>query len=157
MRTPGIVPLDPLPDRRFCLCEAMKAMLPNALLFQTAEESLDNPVLLGGIGGLELLGQPVVATSRPKPPALEDQPVVAAHHRGFAGGPQSSKASDAGLLDGSFGLLRSTPQSELLAHQFPIVTVDHPNQVGPKMPYELALRMKKPWRSVTLLPSHGCR
>jgi hypothetical protein len=112
MRTPVIVPLDPLPDRRFCLCEAMKAMLPDTLLFQAPEESLDDPVLLGGIGGDELLPQPVVPTSRPEPPALEDQPVVAPHHRGFAGRPQGSKAGDTGLLDGSFGLLRSTPQSQ---------------------------------------------
>ncbi len=109
----------------------MKAMLPNALLFQATKKSLDDPVLLRGVRGDEPLRQSVVPTSCPKPPALEDQPVVAAHHRGLAGRPQGAKAGNTGLLDRSLGFPGPTAQRKLPTQKFPIVTVDHPDQVGP--------------------------
>jgi hypothetical protein len=60
------VPLDPLTDGRLGLREAIKAMLPDTLLLQTAEESLDNPVLLRCVRRDELLRQPIVPTGSPE-------------------------------------------------------------------------------------------
>src|SRR4029434_8012531 len=77
-----VVPTDPRAQLSPGVLEADEAVLPDALLFQAAEEALDHPVLLRRVGRDELLREPIVTTRRPKAPALIDQPVVGADHRG---------------------------------------------------------------------------
>src|SRR5689334_22260913 len=131
MRAPLIVPADPPPHGATGLDEAGEALLPDALFLQTAEEALDHPVLLRRVRRDELLAQPVVATRGPKPPALEDQAVVAADYGCGAIGPQRAEAINAGFLERAFGLLRATPSSRLVAHDLPIVAVDDRGEVSP--------------------------
>lgn len=140
MRSPLVVPLNPLADRRLGFSKAVKAMLPHAFLFETTKESFDDPVLLRSVRSDELLRQPVILTSRPEPAALKDQSVVASDHRSFTYRSQGAEASDASLLDGSLGFFGMPAQGELPAQQLPIVTVDHPNQVGPAIPTTIYMR-----------------
>jgi hypothetical protein len=140
MRPTNVIPIDPLSDRSLRLSEVVKAMLPDTLLLQTAEESLDDPVLLRRIGRDELLRQPIVPTSSPESPALEDQPVVASHDRRAARRSERAEASDTRLLDRSFGLLRSTTQGELPAQQLPIMAVDDADQVRPPISTTVHMR-----------------
>src|SRR5262249_60070761 len=79
VRTPLVVPADPSPHGAARLHEARKSMLPDALLFQAAEEALYDPVLFWGVGRDELLAEAVVPARRPKPPTLKDESVVRSH------------------------------------------------------------------------------
>jgi len=56
-----VVPADPAPDCPPGLREILKQMLPDALLLQAPEEAFDHAVLLGGVGGDELLAETVVS------------------------------------------------------------------------------------------------
>jgi hypothetical protein len=76
MRTPGIVLFDPLSNGAASFGEAAEVVQPDALLFETSKEALDEAVLLGRIGRNELLAQPVIAAGSAKAPALEDEAVV---------------------------------------------------------------------------------
>jgi hypothetical protein len=49
-------------ERPHRLFKALKPMLPDALVFHTPEEPLDDYGLLRGVGRDELLRQPVVST-----------------------------------------------------------------------------------------------
>ncbi len=131
MRPTDVVPLDPLTDGCLSLYEVMEAMLPDAFLFQASKEPLDDPILLRCIGRDELLPQSVVSARRSEPPALEDQPIVASHHRGWPLRPQRPEAKNAGILDRPFGFLGSTAQRELPTDDLTIMAVDHAHQVGP--------------------------
>src|SRR4030095_9768094 len=73
-----VVPADPRGQLTLRVVEAGEVVLPDTFLLQAAEEALDDAVLLRRVGRDELLGQPIVATRRPKPPALIDQDVVRA-------------------------------------------------------------------------------
>ena len=81
VRPPLVVPADPCADGAPGVGEAVEALNPDALLFQAAEESLDDPVLLRAVRGDELLLEPVVLAGGPETAALEDQPIVAADNR----------------------------------------------------------------------------
>ena len=81
MRTPGVVPFDPLSNGGASFGEAAEVVQPDALLFKTTKEALDEAILLGRIGRNELLAQPVIAASGAKAPALEDESVVSANYR----------------------------------------------------------------------------
>jgi len=67
-------------------------MLPHALLLQAPEEALDHAVLLGGVGGNELLAETVVPESRPEPATLEDESVVTPRNGGVPLGTQGTEA-----------------------------------------------------------------
>lgn len=122
MRPPMVVPVNPVPNDPPRLLERLELMLPHALLFETAKEPFDDAVLLRGIRRDELLLQAIIPTGLPKPPALEDQAVVAPHGRRQAHGPQGSKARQARGFHGAFGLLRPPAPGELVANQFAIMT-----------------------------------
>lgn len=66
-----------------------------------------------------------------KTAALEYQSIVAPDVRGFALWANRSEAAGVDLLEGSFRLLRSTAESELVGYDFAIVTIDHRRQVTP--------------------------
>ena len=72
MRASFVVPLDPLPDLRLGLREAVKTVLRDTFLFQAAEEPFDDPVLRGRLRGDELLSKPVVPTRCPETSVLEE-------------------------------------------------------------------------------------
>jgi hypothetical protein len=72
MRTPGVVPFDPLGNGGASFGEGAEVMQPDTLLFETAEEALYETILLGRIGRNELQAQPAIAASGAKAPALED-------------------------------------------------------------------------------------
>jgi hypothetical protein len=101
-------------------------MLPDALLFQGAEEPLDDPILLGRVGGNELLLQPIVSIGRAKLTTLKNQS-VAPDHRGSPGGPLCPESIDASFLDGPLSFLGASSKSKLLAQQLLIAAVDHPH------------------------------
>ena len=82
MRTPGVVPFDPLGNSSASFGEAAKVMQPDALFLETTKEALDEAILLWRIGRNELLAQPVIAAGGAKAPALEDEAVIAANYRG---------------------------------------------------------------------------
>jgi hypothetical protein len=50
MRTPGVVPFDPLSNGGASFGEAAEVVQPDALLFETAKEALDEAILLGRKG-----------------------------------------------------------------------------------------------------------
>ena len=58
------------------MTEADEVMLPGAFFLQRPKEAFDHSVLLRRVRRDEFLAQPVVATRRPEPLALEDQAVV---------------------------------------------------------------------------------
>ena len=133
----GVVPLDPLSNGGASFGEAAEVVLPDALLFETAKEAFDEAVLLGGIGRNELLAQPVIAAGGAKAPALEDESIIAAHHRGRTVGAQRAEARQAGLLERPLGFLGATAQGELIAGHFAIVTIDNRGQMAPVPPENL--------------------
>src|SRR5262245_38522518 len=87
-----VVPADPRGQLTPRVVEAGEVVLPDTFFLQAAEEALDDAVLLWRVGRDELLGEPVVATRCPKPPALVDQAVVRADDGGGPGGPQRPEA-----------------------------------------------------------------
>ena len=93
-----VVEADPATDRAAGLLEGLERVLPDALFFQASEEAFDHPILLGGVGRDDLLGEAVIATGRAEASALEDQAVVRTYDRCFAGRSQRPKPSQAGLL-----------------------------------------------------------
>src|SRR5678816_3375410 len=99
MRPAVVVPVDPARHGETCVGEALEVALPDALLLEAAEEALDHPVLLWGVGCDEFLPKPVVAACGPEASALEDESVVAPEQRSLSLGPQRTEAGDAGLLD----------------------------------------------------------
>src|SRR5660397_75021 len=126
-----VVPADPVPDRPPGLREILEQMLPHALLLQVPEEALDHAVLLGGVGGDELLAETVVPESRPEPATLEYQSVVAPHTGGVPLRPQRPEAGDAGFLEGPLRLLGPPPEGELITHDLSVVAVNGGDQVPP--------------------------
>ena len=84
MRTPGVVPFDPLSNGGASFGKAAEVMQPDALFLETTKEALDEAVLLWRIGCNELLAQPVIAASGAKTPALEDESIV--HQEGVMAG-----------------------------------------------------------------------
>src|SRR5271157_921400 len=93
VRALAVVPVDPAGDSGTRVGKVAEVVLPNAFLFEAAKEALDDPVLLRSIGRDELLAQAVVAAGGAKAPALEDQPIVAANHRGSAVRTQGTEAA----------------------------------------------------------------
>jgi hypothetical protein len=72
VRASVVVPFDPLSNGGASFGETAEVVQPDALLFKTTKEALDEAVLLGRIGCDEFLAQPVIAASGAKAPALED-------------------------------------------------------------------------------------
>jgi hypothetical protein len=131
MRPLLVVVVDPVADGLPGLGEAAEVVLPDALLFETAEESLDDPVLLWGIGGDELLGKSVVAQSFPESSALEHKAVVTAYDRHLTVRSQSAEAGKTGFLQSPFCFLGSSPKRELVSDDLPVMAVDDGGQVTP--------------------------
>src|SRR5262245_14833712 len=109
MRTPFVVPADPPPHSAARLHEAREAVLPDAFFLQAPKEALHDPVLLRRVGRDELLAEAVVLASRPKPPALEDEPVVTAQDRRGAVGTERAEALDTRGLERPLRLLGAAP------------------------------------------------
>ena len=66
MRTPGVVPFDPLGNGSATFGEAAEVVQPDALLFKTTKEALDEPVLLRDIGSEKLQTEPVIGQAARK-------------------------------------------------------------------------------------------
>jgi hypothetical protein len=111
--------------------EVAEIVLPNTLLFKAAKEALDHAILLGRIGRDELLAQAIIAARGAKAPALKDQTIIAAHHRGRTIRTQGTEACQAGLLERPLGFLSATAQCELKAHDLAVVTVNHRGEMTP--------------------------
>src|SRR5258708_36345846 len=78
MRTPGVVPFDPLGNSSASFGEAAKVMQPDALFLETTKEALDEAILLWRIGRNELLAQPVIAAGGGQTAALgQEAPIPA--------------------------------------------------------------------------------
>src|SRR5271157_3012030 len=131
VRALAVVPVDPAGDSGTRVGKVAEVVLPNAFLFEAAKEALDDPVLLRSIGRDELLAQAVVAAGGAKAPALEDQPIVAANHRGSAVRTQGTEAADTGLLERALGLLGAPPQRKLVTRNFTIMTINHGGEMAP--------------------------
>jgi len=114
MWPPVVVPLHPVTNDPPRLVERREDMLPDALLFETPKEPLDDPVLFRRIRRDEFLLQAVVPTGLPESATLENQAVVAAQDRGTDGA-ERPEALEAGRFDRALGLLRPTAQRELVA------------------------------------------
>ena len=93
MRPLGVVVADPLPDHFPCMADRFKAMLPDTLFLQTADETLHHAVLLGAVRRDEFLLQPVGPDSRRVAPGGEDQPIVTAQQQRPGNAPQMPIAS----------------------------------------------------------------
>src|SRR5271165_440277 len=127
----AVVPLNPLSNGGTRRGEGAEVMLPDTLLFETAEEAFDETVLFRGVGGDELLTQAVIAASGTKTPALKDQAIVATHHWGGTFRTQSAETSQAGLLEGTLGFLGTATQRELITSHFAVVAIDNRSQMAP--------------------------
>src|SRR5680860_569344 len=126
-----VVPVDPLPDCPTCVLEVFEQVLPHALLLQAPEEALDHAVLLGGVGGDELLAKTVVPESRPEPATLEYQSVVAPENGSVSLRTQGTEAGDAGFFQRPLRFLDPPPEGELITHALSVVAVDGDGQVPP--------------------------
>ena len=73
-----VVPVDPVSNDPPRLLKRLEPVLSDTLVFQTAKEPLNQPILLRRIRRDELLLQPIVSTGLAKSPTLENQPVIAA-------------------------------------------------------------------------------
>lgn len=125
-----VVPLDLVPDDAPRVLECLEGVLPDTLFFETPKESLDHAILLGCLGRDEFLLQPVVSTGLAKPPTLKSQAVVATQDWG-AHGSERAEPRETGRLNGSFSLLSSAASRELVAHDFPIVTINDGGEMRP--------------------------
>lgn len=70
MRPTSVVSCEPVPEPLLGLSRIVKVMLPDAFLFETAEEPFDGVVLFRRIRRDEFLRQTIVAKGRPEPAAL---------------------------------------------------------------------------------------
>ena len=104
-------------------------MLPDTLLFETAKESLDDPILFRRIRRYELLLQPIVSTGLPKTATLNHQTVIAMEDRipDWAQRPDSLKTRG---FDRPFSLLGAAPQGKFIPNHFAIMTIDHRSEMG---------------------------
>lgn len=100
-------------------------MQPDAFLFKTTKEALDETIPLQRMWRNELLTQRVMAASGAKAPALKNQSVIAANYRCRTLRMHSSEACQTGLFERPLGFLGTTAEREFIAGQFPIVTVDN--------------------------------
>src|SRR5215813_14283293 len=104
-----VVPADPRPQLAPSVLEAEEVVLPDTFLLRAAEKALDDPVLLGRIGGDELLGEPIVPTRRPEAPTLIDQAIVGADDRRGPHRAQRAEPVQARLLERPLSLLGPAP------------------------------------------------
>ena len=125
-----VVPLHPLSNDASRVLKRLKHVLPGTFFFETAEEPFNDPILSRRIRSNELLHQTIIAIGLPKPLTLEDQAVIASQSR-CPDRPQRPEPGETGDLHGSLRLLRATPQSDLVADHFAVVTVDHRRQMRP--------------------------
>src|SRR5579884_187397 len=116
--------MDPARDGSASLGEASEVVLPDALLLEAAKETLDDSVLLGRVRRDELLAQPVIAAGGAEATALEDEAVVAAHHRRLSVGAQRAEPRDACLLQRTLGLLGTRTKREFVADDLAVVAID---------------------------------
>src|SRR5271154_4526528 len=86
-------------------------MLPYTLFFEAAEKAFDETVLLGCIRRNEFLAQTIIAAGGTKTPALKNQSIIRAHHRGWTGRAQRPEARQAGFLERAFGFLGAATSS----------------------------------------------
>src|ERR1700728_44443 len=133
MRTPGVVPFDPFSNGAASFGEAAEVVQPNALLFETSKEALDETILLGRIGRNELLAQPVIAAGGAKAPALEDESIVAAYYRCRTFRAESAEARQTGLLERPLGFPGATAQREFIAGHFPVVAINNRREMAPSV------------------------
>ena len=109
-----VVPADPGTQLAPSVLEAEEVVLPDTFLLRAAEKALDDPVLLGRVGGDELLSQAVIATRRPEAAALIDEPVVGADDWRRPRWAQRAEPCQTGLLECPLGLFGPSPQGELM-------------------------------------------
>ena len=76
-----VVPPDPTLQLLACLAETLEVVLPDTFFFQTAKESLDQPILLRRIGCDVFLLQPIKLASFSESTALKYQTIVTADDR----------------------------------------------------------------------------
>lgn len=129
MRALFVVPPHPVSNDTSRVRERPKHVLPDAFFLETAEEPFNDPSLFRRIRRDELLLQPIISTGLPKPPTLEDQSIVTPQDR-RPHGPQYPEPGQAGGFHRALGLLRPTPQRELLPNDFPIMTINHCQHMG---------------------------
>ena len=118
-----VIPVDPVPNDPPRLLKGLERVLPDALLFQTPKKPFDHPVLLWRVGRDELLLETIVATGLPESLTLKDQVVVAPEDR-RPHGPQRPKPRKTGRFHRALGLLRATPQGELVTDQFAVMEAE---------------------------------
>src|SRR5215831_2277468 len=126
-----VVPADPLPQFPPGVVKTDEVMLPDAFLLEAAEEALDDSVLLRRVWGNELLGQSVVVTGRPEPPALIDQPVIGPDDWRGPRRAQRPESFQTRGLERSLRLLGPPSQGKLVTDELAVVTIDHRGELGP--------------------------
>jgi len=126
-----VVPPDPASVRGAPLGEPSEGALADKLLFEAAEEAVDQPVLLGGLGRDELLRQPVIPAGGAEAAALEDQAVVGTHDRSFARRSLGCEAPQAVLRQRTFRLIGTIAKSQLVADDLSVMAVDDRGEVLP--------------------------
>src|SRR5579885_487062 len=123
VRPAVVLPANPVDDGASRRGEARTRMLPDTLFCATANDPLDDPVLLRRVGRDELLAQAIVATGRPEPAALEDEPVVATALRGWPRWAQSPEAGEARGFHRPFRLRGPAAPRVLGSEQKPLALV----------------------------------
>lgn len=130
MRSALVVPLNPVPNDLPCLLERPKDMLPDTLFFQTAKEPLDDSILLRRIRRDEFLLQPIVPTGLPKAPTLGNEAVVTPEDR-RCDWAQRAEPLQARHFHRPLRLLRATAERKRVAHNFPIMAINHRREMRP--------------------------
>jgi len=134
MRATGVIKLDPVSEDTARMLEGFKAMPMHALLFDRANDALDQAVLFWCIRLDKLLLQAVATHERGVVPAAEDEAIVRPEQKRRGDTPERAESGDEGLFQripcgGRFPASREMP-----AQQFARVAIDHQRERRPAIP-----------------------
>ena len=71
-----VVEVNPITDGSTCMLQSLEAVTMDALLFQSSNHPLDQPVLLRGVGRDEFLSEAITLHECRVAPARKNEPVV---------------------------------------------------------------------------------
>ena len=94
MRTPSVVKLDPIREHATRMLQCLKAMAMHTLLFQGADDTFNNSILLRRIGGDKFLLQAVTADQCSVLPTTEDEPIVRPQQEGCRYAPEGPESRE---------------------------------------------------------------
>lgn len=122
------VAADSVCDHAAGMLQGFEPVAMHALVFERANHTLDHPILLGAVGGNELLLQPVAFDQGRVTAASEYQAVIGPQQEWMLDLAQAPITRDQGLLQRRFSRPGPATAAQVPAQQFTAVAVDHQGQ-----------------------------